>query len=482
MLTNPQAFIGQTIGNRYTIKELIGQGGMGYVYLARDRMSGHACAVKMFLPQKTSERSADTYQRFLERFKREYNIVDAANHPHIIQVYSRGEYQGVAYFAMEYFPAGSLDARIEKYSQIPPREACLYIRQAAEALDYIHARGVIHRDIKPQNMLIDKLGNLILADFGVAHIAGSSLTLTDQPGTKIYKSPQAKLDLSPDTRDDIFSLGIVLYEMLTGNEPHLRHIHSMGPEVPAAIQPIILKATADRREDRYPSARAMARDLEKALSPRQRPNTLQTHQARGQPRGPSAVKKPLQRGKQGGNLFSFLRLAIVLLVACTLLGAFSLLQRATVHPSAVIFSFPASTAVSSTTTPSLTVTPNPPSASQQQAATAVVQQYYLDWNKQQYQAAYSLLQATYQQQYPLATLMPSYQHTHYACITITHTDPQADNSIQVQVTDNAVEDAATGGTVVSLYHIVYTVKQEQHSWKIAPLSLQRINTAGICNP
>ncbi|HEX7736069.1 MAG TPA: serine/threonine-protein kinase [Ktedonobacteraceae bacterium] len=472
MLIDPRAFIGQTIANRYTIEDLIGQGGMGYVYLARDRMSGHVCALKMFLPQRNSERSADTYRRFLSRFKREYNIVDAARHPNIIQVYSRGEYQGVAYFVMEYFPHGSLSDRIENFGKISPREACAYIKQAASALDYIHARGVIHRDIKPQNMLIDKQGDLILADFGVAHIAGSILTLTDQPGTKIYKSPQARLDLPPEPRDDIFSLGVVLYEMLTGNEPHLRYIRSMGPEIPDAIQPIILKATADERGDRYPTARALARDLEKALGRRQKPDRggTQTYQAVDY----RPLKKLPKPGKADGNFSPFLKIAFTLVSLLVLLISFLLLQHALARPSAVaLLSFPSTSAVVSSSTPA-------PAAQEQ--AIAAVQQYYLDWNKQQYQAAYALLQAAYQQQYSFDALLPFYQQTRHVCITITRTSPQTSNTFQVQVTDNAIEDASTGGTVVNLYYVIYDVRWEQNSWKIAPTSLHYAGETGTCNP
>lgn len=474
MLIDPRAFIGQTIANRYTIEDLIGQGGMGYVYLATDRMSGHACALKMFLPQKNSERSADTYRRFLARFKREYNIVDAARHPNIIQVYSRGEYQGVAYFAMEYFPHGSLSDKIEHLGQIPLREACSYIKQAASALDYIHARKVIHRDIKPQNMLIDDRGGLILADFGVAHIAGSILTLTDQPGTRIYKSPQARLDLPPDPRDDIYSLGVVLYEMVTGNEPHIRYIRNMGPEVPEAIQPIILKATANEREDRYASAREMVKDLEKALARRQRPGpgSPQTYPIQGQAPASRPVKKLPGLRKPGRDASPLLRMAFVLVPVLALLASSLVLQRALTHPNTLTFSFPA-TAV---------VRPAVSAQSAQEQATAAVQQYYLDWNQQQYQAAYNLLQAAYRQQNSFDALLPFYQHTRHVCITITQTSPQANNTFQVQITDNAVEDADGGGIVTNLYYVVYDVRQEQHSWKIAPTALQYVGATGTCNP
>jgi hypothetical protein len=140
------------------------------------------------------------------------------------------------------------------------------------------------------------------------------------------------------------------------------------------------------------------------------------------------------------------------------------------HPDRVTYSF------SSVTTVVMTPTLTP-----QNQATALVKQYYLDWNKQEYQAAYDLLQSAYRQKYSFADLLTSYQHTHHACITITRTSLQAENSVQVWVADNAIEDAPTGGTAVSLYYVVYDVRQERQSWKLAPISIQWAGNTGICS-
>lgn len=469
-LLDPRAFLGQTIDNRYYIEELIGQGGMGYVYRAKDKRSGRACAVKMFLPKKHSELSSETYRIFRVRFKREYNIMHGARHAHIVRVYDQGEYQGAAYFVMEYFAHGSLSDLLEMSGPLPLEQACLYIQQAASALDYIHANGIIHRDIKPQNMLIDRRGQLVLGDFGVAHIFGSDLTLTDQPGTRVYKSPQAKIDLPPDRRDDVYSLGMVLYEILSDQEPHARYIRSMnGPGIPPAIWPVIQKATAEQREQRYATAGEMANDLMQSAHLLDRRARDQANQHRGVRRNLSSLDR------SRNSLFFWLRLALLLLVAA---GALTfLVQKATAHPSTVTFSFPSPTSVVHAITPS--AHGQATTASQ---ASAAVQRYYTAWNQQNYQAAYALLQADYQRQHPFSALLSAYQHTHHTCITITGAQLQADGSVQVQVTDNAVEDAATGGTVVSLYYVTYDVRQEETQWKIAPLSLQRSDAIGTCTP
>lgn len=468
-LLDPRAFLGQTIDQRYHIEELIGQGGMGYVYRARDKQVGRVCAVKMFLPKKHSELSSETYRTFRVRFKREYSIMHRARHPHIVRVYAQGEYQEAAYFVMEYFEHGSLYDLLENEGPLALHQACIYIQQAASALDYIHANGIIHRDIKPQNMLLNRRGQLVLGDFGVAHILGSDLTLTDQPGTRVYKSPEAKIDMAPDERDDIYSLGMVLYEILTGEEPHTRYIRRMvGPTIPPAIWPVIQKATAEKREQRYASAGEMADDLiqsTRLLNARAREQSSQRRSVRG---SLTSLKRPQN------PLFFWLRYGLLVLVAAFALAF--LVQKATAHPSTVTFSFPTATAVVHALTPT-----SHGQATIASQATAIVQSYYAEWNQQHYQAAYALLQDTYQRQHPFSALLSAYQHTHHTCITITSADPQDNGSVRVEVTDNAVEDATSGGTVVSLYYVVYDVRQEENRWKIAPLSLQRSSAAGTCN-
>ena len=138
MVNDPRAMILRIIHQRYSVEQLIGQGGMGCVYLATDKQTGAPCAIKMFMPISVSERYADTYRRFLERFKRESRIMQSANHPHIIRFIDTGEVQDehkrdIAFFVMPYYANGSLSDLIEQMKQIPLADACRYIRQAASA-------------------------------------------------------------------------------------------------------------------------------------------------------------------------------------------------------------------------------------------------------------------------------------------------------------------------------------------------------------
>ncbi len=259
--------------------------------------------------------------------------------------------------------------------------------------------------------------------------------------------------------------------MLTGNEPHTSSMYNMGNEVPAVIQPVILKAIAREREDRYASAQELVKDLERAVVQLRKPGRSQIRPARRQSSRQDALRNPLQRGQRDDTLSPLLRLGFLLLVFLALGAAsFLLLQRVLAHPNTVTYSFTSVTTIVTT-----------PTSTPQNQATALIQHYYLDWNKQEYQAAYDLLQYDYQQKHSFADLLASYQHTHHACITITRTSLQADNSVQVWVTDNAIEDAPTGGTAVSLYYVVYNVRKEQQSWKLAPISIQWAGNTGVCS-
>jgi serine/threonine-protein kinase len=284
MTSNAGDLVGKTLGT-CTLEQLLGRGGMGAVYLARQTRPTRHVAVKVMLPQFAS--NSQVYQEFLARFRREADVIARLEHVNIMPIYEYGEQDGLAYLVMPYITGGSLRDVLAKRGKLPLAEVITYIDQAAAALDYAHAQGVIHRDLKPANFLLHADGRLILADFGIARILdiGATIfqTLTSTGsviGTPEYMAPEMARGESIDYRADIYELGIVLFQLLsghapfTGNTPYavaVKHIqdplpllHALDPSIPSAVDTAIQKATAKQREDRYSSTRALAQALYQA--------------------------------------------------------------------------------------------------------------------------------------------------------------------------------------------------------------------------
>lgn len=252
---------GQTIG-AYRIINQIGQGGMATVYKAYHAAMDRYVALKV-LPRQFMES-----KEFIGRFQQEARLIANLEHPHILPVHDFGEYQGTLYFVMRFLDAGTLKERIQKGLTL--HEVDELFTQLAEALGYAHEKGIIHRDIKPSNALVDARGNLFLTDFGIAKLLESSANLTATgalTGTPAYMSPEQAQGKKVDLRTDIYSLGIVLYEMVTGRVPFeaetpwavvLKQIQEplplpsqVKPDIPFSIERIILKALAKEPEDRF---------------------------------------------------------------------------------------------------------------------------------------------------------------------------------------------------------------------------------------
>lgn len=279
--------IGRTLGG-YRIVEQIGMGGMATVYKAYDASTDRYVALKT-LPQQYSQDP-----QFLERFRREARAIARLEHLHILPVHAYGEEDGIAYLVMRYLPAGTLADRIRQNGRLPLEETARLLNQIASALDHAHANGVLHRDVKPGNVLIDRDGNAYLTDFGIARIVEGTLDLTGDAvlGTPQYMSPEqcrGAKDLTPAT--DQYSLGVVLYEMVTGRTPFqaetplaVIHMQMMGaalppprslrPELPEAAEAAILKALDRDPERRYPSCLALAQAFEAAV--RELPETIKS--------------------------------------------------------------------------------------------------------------------------------------------------------------------------------------------------------------
>ena len=205
------------IAGRYEIERELGRGGMATVYLARDLKHDRHVAIKVLLPDVAVALGA-------ERFKREIGIATKFSHPHVLPLYDSGEADGSLFYVMPYIEGESLRDKLDREKQLSVPEAVRIAAEVADALDYAHRQGVIHRDIKPENVLLED-GHALLADFGIARAAEATgaekLTQTGVTlGTPVYMSPeQAMADKNIDARADIYSLGCLLYEMLSGNPP-----------------------------------------------------------------------------------------------------------------------------------------------------------------------------------------------------------------------------------------------------------------------
>jgi serine/threonine-protein kinase len=270
--------IGATLGS-YRIIEQIGMGGMATVYKAYDPDTDRYVAVKV-LPQHYSQDA-----KFVERFRREAKAIARLEHPYILPIFAYGEQEGTAYLVMRYMESGTLTDRL-KQGQLPLDEASRLFEQIAGALDYAHQNGVIHRDIKPSNVLVDAQGNAFLTDLGIAKMVEEVSDLTGTGialGTPQYMSPEQCRGVKDLTAaSDIYSLGIMLYQMLTGRVPFqaetpiaIIHMHlsdplppprAVRPDLPEGVERVVLKALTKEPEHRFESAAAMGDAMARAVA------------------------------------------------------------------------------------------------------------------------------------------------------------------------------------------------------------------------
>ncbi len=265
--------IGAQLG-QYTIIQEIGRGGMATVYSAKQTSMNRTVAIKV-LPRHFLHDPG-----FLERFNREVEVISGLEHPHILPIYDYGETEGVPFIAMRYLGGGSMAQMVRR--GVPSLDELRKpFNQIAEALDYAHRQGIIHRDLKPGNVMLDEQGNAYLSDFGIARVMGSDLTGSAIIGTPAYMSPEQAQGTAIDARSDIYALGIVLFELITGREPYqaetpmsvlLKHLNEPIPPleqfregVPKSVQAVIEKATAKNPDERYSSATEMAQAFTEAL-------------------------------------------------------------------------------------------------------------------------------------------------------------------------------------------------------------------------
>jgi beta-lactam-binding protein with PASTA domain len=269
----------QLVDNRYRLVKPLGSGGMADVFLAHDNILDRDVALKVMSTRYASD------EEFVERFKREAQSAAALSHPNIVSIFDRGESEdGTYYIAMEYLPGGTLKDRITRKGALPARTAAAVALQIAEALRAAHERGVIHRDIKPHNILITESGDVKVTDFGIARAASSStMTRTGSIlGTAHYISPEQAMGEPVGPASDLYSLGVVLYEVLTGELPYdadtplgiaMKHINgylrppkALDPSIPDGINAITCRLLAKDPEDRYASDAELIEDLERVAA------------------------------------------------------------------------------------------------------------------------------------------------------------------------------------------------------------------------
>jgi serine/threonine-protein kinase len=273
--------VGETLGGRYQIQALIGQGGMATVYKARDPNLNRAVAVKTIKPQFATD------PKFLGRFESEAMAVAKLRHSNIVQVFDYSHDNGLYYMVQEFVAGETLQDRLQRLNEagrvLPVEEAIRYTLDLCQALGYAHQRGIIHRDVKPANVMLDVHGQAILMDFGIVKITGSTQhTMTGAVvGTALYMPPELIQGGVPDARSDIYSLGVTLYEMVSGQPPFtadsamtvmMMHVQDpvpdacqVRPDVPEPLCDIVTRALAKDREMRYDSTAAMAADLRHLL-------------------------------------------------------------------------------------------------------------------------------------------------------------------------------------------------------------------------
>ncbi|MGE7997221.1 Stk1 family PASTA domain-containing Ser/Thr kinase [Lysinibacillus sp. NPDC093190] len=271
--------VGKRISDRYKIIELIGGGGMSNVYLAHDMILNRDVAIKILRYDFTNE---DELHR---RFQREALSATSLTHPNIVSVYDVGDDGDLHYIVMEYVQGKTLKQYIQEFAPISPARSVHIMKQLTSAIANAHENHIIHRDIKPQNILMDAEGNVKITDFGIAMtLSATSFTQTNSVlGTVHYLSPEQARGGTATNRSDIYALGIVLYELLTGELPFsgesavsiaLKHLQSETPSVrafdatiPQSVENVVLKATAKDAAHRYSTVEEMQADLETILSP-----------------------------------------------------------------------------------------------------------------------------------------------------------------------------------------------------------------------
>ena len=266
-------YIGRLLDNRYEILEILGTGGMAVVYKARCHRLNRLVAIKILKDEYARD------EEFRRRFRAEGEAVAMLSHPNIVQVYDVSSTETANFIVMELVDGISLKQYMEKKGVLNWKETLHFAMQIAKGLEHAHSRGIVHRDIKPHNVMVLKNGSVKVMDFGIARVMSKSNTLTKEAlGSVHYISPEQAKGGWVDNRSDLYSLSVVMYEMMTGRPPYdgespvsiaIQHINggaampsTLNPNIPGGLEQIIMKGMALDANDRYPSATEMLRDMD----------------------------------------------------------------------------------------------------------------------------------------------------------------------------------------------------------------------------
>jgi tRNA A-37 threonylcarbamoyl transferase component Bud32 len=328
--------IGTLLSGRYKLEAKLGSGGMSTVYLARDSTLDRQVAVKV-MHREMSEQADQ-----LERFRQEARAVAKLSHPNVVAVIDAGEDGGHPYIVFEYVQGETLKQRINRVGALDAQEALAYAIEIARGLTVAHARNMVHRDIKPQNVLIDSEGRAKLTDFGISRqLEQDGMTATGRVlGTTDYVAPEQAMGHPVDQRSDVYSLGVVLYEMLTGQVPFqadsqvgvaMKHVNEelpdvqlRRPELSAAAAMVVERATAKDPADRYPSVGELIDDLSTALEVEAARAGSTTAEATSVLDAVPPAERKLSSGRGPGPR-SWLAIALLVLLAAAVLLAVQLI-------------------------------------------------------------------------------------------------------------------------------------------------------------
>jgi eukaryotic-like serine/threonine-protein kinase len=326
--------IGTVLSSRYKLEAKLGSGGMSTVYLARDTTLDRPVAVKVM------HREMSEQEDQLQRFRQEARAVAKLSHPNVVAVIDAGEDGGYPYIVFEYVEGETLKQRINRVGALDAQEALAYAIEIARGLTVAHARNMVHRDIKPQNVLIDSEGRAKLTDFGISRqLEQDGMTATGRVlGTTDYVSPEQAMGHSVDQRSDVYSLGVVLYEMLIGQVPFhadsqvgvaMKHVNEdlpdvqqRRPELSAAAAMVVERATAKDPAQRYQEVGELIADLSTALEV----EAARAGTASGEATTVLEAVPPAERKLSGGGRWSRVGLALLLLAFAVAVAAVVLIS------------------------------------------------------------------------------------------------------------------------------------------------------------